>query len=811
MSGPDLRVRADVGLQVRSEFSRTAQVDTLVLQAARERLVSQIPYQFALLAVGGYGRGELFPHSDVDLLLLVGAEPGASLKEPLSHFLRTLWDAGLKASHSVRTIDECCRIHENNVHLSISLLDARFVAGSRDLFAQLEWRLAEFFRRHSRALLRGLADLTIARHRKFDNTVYHLEPNIKDGPGGIRDIHFVEWAMRLEPGKEPLRQAVAELTTAREFLYRVRYFLHEQTGRDNNLLDFELQDRAAAALPEKALTPEAWMREVYRHLKTCFQAAQQMLEVVSRSETGLARQFRDWRSRVSTSDYTVAQNQIFLRNPAATIASLASTFDLFEYVARHGIRLSWDAQRRVRERACALAETQAALWPAWRALLSEPHATLALREMEDAGILRVALPAWRTVESLVVRDFYHRYTVDEHSLVAISAIDHLLAPNSDAPARFRDLAAEEDQLALLRIALLLHDIGKGTTPGDHVRGSIEECDRFLSQIGAPDTARSAVRFLIEHHLDLSAVMNTRDLSDPATARLLSSQIGTYEDLRRLTLLTYADISAVNPSAMSPWRAEQLWRVHSIAAEQLTRELASDRIHVSPSELRPELARFLEGFPARYARIHSRDRIEEHFRLEQIRQRDGVALDIRSEPGAWVATVLASDHPGLFAALCGALASFGMNIVKAEAASNTSGCALDEFRFTDPSRTLELNPSEIERLRWTIECVAKGTIEPRDLLKRRRAARLHAAAHLPAAIRFDDSASEAATLLHFAASDRPGLLFDLASVLTENGCNIEVVLINTEGHRALDALYVTKNGGKLDSATESILEPLLAAL
>jgi [protein-PII] uridylyltransferase len=744
-------------------------------------------------------------------LLLVGNEPDAKLNEPLSQFLRALCVAGIKASHSVRTIDECCRVHENNIHLSISLLDVRCLCGSAELFSGLTARLAEFFRRQSRALLRGLSDLTLARHHKFDDTVYHLEPNIKEGPGGIRDIHFVEWAAKLAPDKEALRHAGEELAEAREFLYRLRYFLHEQVGRDHNLLTFELQDRAAAALPNPPLAPEAWMRVLYRHLRISYQASRQVLDFVARSETGLARQFLDRRSRLSTSDYTIAQNQIFLRNPATTLASLSNVFDLFEFVARQGVRLSWDAQRRMRERLPALATTPLALWPAWRSILSQPHATQALREMEDAGVLPLAFPGWRAAESLVVRDFYHRYTVDEHSLVAVSTIDHLVAQNSDAPARFRDLASEENQLAVLRMALLLHDIGKGTTPGDHVRGSIEEAETFLSNIDAPESTQREIRFLIEHHLDLSQVMNTRDLDDPATARFLSSNIGTYEDLRRLTLLTYADISAVNPSAMTPWRAEQLWRVYSVAAEQLTRELASDRIQTAPFQLDPELAHFLEGFPARYARIHSQRCMEDHFRLEQIRRRDGVAVEIHSEPGAWIATVLSSDHPGLFAALCGALASFGVNILKAEAASNTSGCALDEFRFSDPSRTLELNPSEIERLRWTIECVAKGTIEPRDLLKRRRPAARPHAAQVPASIRFDDSASDGATLLYFAANDRPGLLFDLASVLTEHRCNIEVVLVNTEGHRALDALYLTKNGAKLDPSTESTLEPLLSAL
>ncbi len=302
-------------------------------------------------------------------------------------------------------------------------------------------------------------------------------------------------------------------------------------------------------------------------------------------------------------------------------------------------------------------------------------------------------------------------------------------------------------------------------------------------------------------------MTGRDLDDPATARLLSASIGTHELLRKLTLLTYADVSAVNPTAMSPWRAEQLWRVHAIASEQLTRELDSNRIGTpAPAPelpaLRPELTNFLRGFPTRYLRVHTSAQIEQHFRLEQIRRKAGVAVEIRKEPGAYAATVLTNDHPGLFCDLCGALSSFGLNIVKAEAASNAEHCALDEFYFTDPSNTLELNPEEMDRLHSTIKSVTSGKVRVGDLLKRRRAVRLSPSQQLAPAIRFDNQASHSATLLHFTGEDRPGLLYELSSALATLECNIELVLVDTEGHRAIDVLYLTKNGEKLDPFTQA---------
>ncbi|MBV9611022.1 MAG: HD domain-containing protein, partial [Acidobacteriaceae bacterium] len=406
--------------------------------------------------------------------------------------------------------------------------------------------------------------------------------------------------------------------------------------------------------------------------------------------------------------------------------------------------------------------------------------------------------------------FYHRYTVDEHTLVAIKTIDDLVAQRTGTPSRFHELALEQDDQVVLRLALLAHDIGKGTEPGDHVRGSMVAAKSMMARLQVPSATREAVLFLIEHHLDLSLIMNGRDLEDPATARFLTSRVGTQEDLRRLTLLTYADIGAVNPTAMTPWRLEQLWRVYSTGLEQLTRELATDRIHEEPvfpndSAASSRLAGFLDGLPKRYLRTHTPEEVEHHWGLEQKRKREGVAVEISREPGAYLLTILASDQRGLFAALCGALASFGMNIVKAEAAANAAGSAVDLIRFTDPMRTLELNPGEISRLQWTIECVVRGSIKVDDLLKRRRRVpRPSAEARVAPSARFNNDASDSATLIDFVGEDRPGLLYDLTSAISACGCNIEIVLIDTEAHKALDVFYVTRNGGKLNEAMQQRL-------
>ncbi len=832
---------------------RTGFADRAVVEATAQYLQPKLNFPFAVAAVGGYGRRELFPFSDVDLILVVGSESVlASLKEPLSNFLRALWDLGLRVSHSVRTPAECGHLQEENIELHISLLDRRFLCGDPELFETLSQNLNDVYSHHGTTVARRLVEMTRQRHDKFNNTVYHLEPNIKEAPGGIRDIHVLRWLAQLLPQHDAIHASVGELSGAVNFLFALRAFVHLQSRRDNNLLTFELQDEVArsfqaalmspeaaqtAAIPRRQLkagtsedssesresivrrcSPEAWMRLYFQHARRVYQSALRGLELAEAHDPSLLRQFRDWRSRLSTGEFTIARDRILLRNAAGTLSSAESVLRLFTFVARHGLRLSWDTQRRIqseRHRLTVEFRDRTPAWPAWRDFLSQPHASVALEEMQETGLLIAALPEWLEIDSLVVRDFYHRFTVDEHTFVAIRVIDDLLAKAPGTPPRFHDLAIAESDHAPLRLALLLHDLGKGTTPGRHVQGSLETAAVVLDRLKAPRNVQDAVLFLIEHHLDLSLIMTGRDLEDTATARFLTSRVGAQEDLLRLTLLTYADISAVNPTAMTPWRMEQLWRVYSLGTEQLTRELATDRIHnggthdvSTPSwgdSASPDLARFLEGFPKRYLRTHTRPEIEAHFALEKKSRKEGVGIEITHEAGAYLLAVVAVDQPGLFASLCGALASFGMNIVKAEAASNADGSILDLFRFTDPVRTLELNPEEVNRLQWNIECVVRGSIDVRDLLKRRRAVRRPTSeATIVPGVRFNNEASDSSTLIDFVGEDRPGLLYDLASALRENGCNVEVVLIDTEAHKAIDVFYVTRDGRKLDETTEERL-------
>jgi [protein-PII] uridylyltransferase len=771
-------------MQVLAE--RTASCEAIIKSAYASTLQDKMPC--AVLAVGGFGRAELFPHSDVDILLLVESAGAAqAAKADLSTFLRTLWDSGLRLSHSVHTVEECCQIHDGNTELSISLLDERYLAGESGLYEKLSRKLPEFLRAKSGILTRRLAELTRARHSKYHATIYHLEPDIKETPGALRDVHIVQWLTKLlaRGGFPP------ELQAARDFLFFLRYGLHTRAGRDKNVLDFEAQDALSSQ-------PEELMRDYYRHARSIYRSATRLLEAAETThDKGLFEHFRNWRTRLSNSDFTVSRDQVLARSPQILRSDLSLVLRLFQFTGRHGLALAADTEARLLE---FHTQPDALQWHQIVTLMRLPKAAFALRQMHATRVLEQILPEWKEIECLVVRDFYHRYTVDEHTIVALEMIE----PPHDQ--RLQTLFEETGRIELLRLALIFHDIGKGD--GDHVRESAEIARRVLSRWNAPVEDIDTVEFLVRHHITMSAVMSKRDLSDPGAIRELAGQVGTVENLKLLTLLTYADISAVYPGAMTPWRLEQLWRLYTATHEELTRELETERIaHQGDT---PEEQAFLEGFPARFLRTHSKSEIKRLLELSRVQAEEGAAIAVDRHHGAWRATVLAADQPGLFASLAGALAAFGFNILKAEAFANARGMILDTFAFEDPHRNLEQNPEEVDRLQRLLHKTALGKQDITKMLESRKRAHRQKR-NLPSRVGVTNEAVPNATLVEVIAEDRPGLLYDLTSAIYDSGCDIDVVLIDTEAHKALDVFYLKQAGGQVSEEKHAVLrEKLLTA-
>ncbi|MGO9239456.1 MAG: hypothetical protein ACLQBJ_01500 [Bryobacteraceae bacterium] len=795
--------------------ARTAYVDAAVLEAQAAALTPVFPDGLALAAVGGYGRRELFPYSDVDLLMLSRRQlVDSASRTAVSEFVRRLWDGGLRCSQSVRTIEECCRLQDGNLELTISLLDERYLAGDVGLFGEFRARFGRFLNSERREILRRLCRATRSRHAQFHQTIYRLEPDVKETPGGLRDLQATRWLQLLRSGavEPPSDPRPAALVAS------VRSFLHFRADRDQNLLDFESQDQLAEASFSPWKEPAAWMRSWYRNASQIWLDALSEMEAAETVERSMIANFRDWRARLSNSEFTVSRDLIFLRNPAELDSDAELPLRLFQFVARHNVAPARQTEQRVSAHVNQWRQEYAKHPPAgrwWREFLSLPNVSLALRSMRSCGFLEAILPEWERLEHLVVRDFYHYYTVDEHTIVTLGSLEELAGVKEGPRRRFTALLEESRaDLWLLRLALLLHDLGKGS--GEHHElASLALAQGIVRRAGIAEPDASTILFLVRHHLALSLLLQSRDLADPSTARLAAELAGTEERLRLLTLMTQADIDAVNPSALTPWRIEQIWRLYVVTQRELNRELGEPLEPEAPAVepgTNPLLEEFLDGLPKRYLFTHTPEQAAAQAQLYAQAREHGAALKIDKREGFLHLTLVARDRPFLFASVAGGLSSFNLNILKAEAFHNRHGYIADGFVFSDPGRNLELNPTEIERLRSLLEKIVLGEVRVEPLLKARpiKAAPSRSGAVRPA-VTLEAATSEAATLFEVVAQDRPGLLYSLASAISRAGCNIEVVLVNTEAHRAIDVFHVTRDGRKLsDEDAARVRDGLLAA-
>ncbi len=817
----------------------TASADALV-QGLWAELEAEHPLSGSVLvALGGYGRRELSPGSDWDLLLVHHKRASAGVAQRARALSTLLWDAGVTVGWSVRTPEETLGAAAEDVTLRTALLDARVLASHGSLeerFAR-EVQLPQRTKRAEDFIAAKVAELR-ARREKFGDSVFLLEPQLKSGEGGLRDLETALWVAQVRFGVRGLgglleaavlpASEVARLRAARDFLLRTRHEVHFLRGRKEDRLTFDLQESVAHFFGYglgDGLPVEQFMRDYYLSAGVLRRAADALIaraeeqRAPSRGPFLAERRvgpFKVFRGRLTVE----GDPELFQRDPAAVV-------HLFHAADELGLPVySW-ALDQVVLAAPALAEAKgsARVVSALRALLVRQGTRgEALEAMHALGLLGVLVPEFGRVTARHQFDLYHAYTVDVHTLRALRRLYALRAGDfvETEPERTRAIRDLADTLPLV-LGMLLHDAGKGMG-GDHSERGRELMAALAERLELSARQREVAEFLVLHHLTLSHLAQRRDLSDPQLLEDFARLCGDSEKLTCLDLLTWADISSVAPGMWTEWRArlvhELTTKTRAVLAGQgghgereareAFRTLWTRRFGTEEAErlLAAAADRYLGSTPPSAAVLHGL--------LLRRARRSGFAAALRRVPGQHHAELhlAASDRPRLLALWSGVLAAHGIDILSARIASTADGAALDVFEVRSAARR------PLERARWRraradLRGVLEGRVDVAALLERRRRASAlqRRVPGVETRVSVDHGASRAFTVVDVRAEDRLGLLHEVAACLSDAGLEIALAKVATEGNRAIDSFYVAQGGEKLESpvALEALKERLEAVL
>jgi [protein-PII] uridylyltransferase len=765
------------------------------------------PVNMAVAALGGYGRRALSPHSDVDLLLVFAGDIGTAEEAFLKGVLHPLWDLGLTVGHQVRTLEEALTIEVDNPTFLLSQADARLLAGSPALFAYIDRRGPSLTGKARELVIEALLRLTTGRYDAFNDTIYQLEPDIKEAPGGLRDIVAARLLASL--AHDPAAIDEDDLEQAENFVLRVRGILHLAARRNSNILSHELQERVAERLRFPGADPtqrvEALMSRYFAHARTVARALETAVARVTPAPQALAVPVG--------ANVELAGGAIRFIDGARASTEPASWLGVFEAALEHGATVAPETLGLMDGRGSRYALADLLPSPEARrrfVQMLRPRRGLyaVLSAMHDCRLLERLITGFGRISGRMIRDFYHKYTVDEHTLLTVRGIERLVTKPSKRP-RFAELIAELHSPERLVLALLLHDIGKWKDE-NHAEESARMAQVIFDELGLDGETRHDVDFLIVQHLEMSRVTFRRDNSDARVIRQFADVVGTEARLQMLCLLTLADIGAVGPGTLTPWKEDLLWEVFVRTYNELTHGYGDSTIAAGeaalaaleggrPSDLAAdELSRVLEGFPRRYLTSVDPTQIYRHVRLARGLRHDEVHLLLDRRGDAWELAVVALDKPHLFSNICGTLAFCGMDILRGSAMTSRSGLVLDIFHFVDGEHFFDRNADGPARFEALLQEVVAGREDIAARLLRKEKGLLHRRTPVRVApvIQIDNEQSPTYTVLELVAQDAPGLLHRVSRVVSGHGCEVDLVLISTEGNRAIDVFHLTQSAAKL---------------
>ena len=804
---------ARVGRAGRAAQARFAgEMDELVRKIT-ERAAAETAEPWVVAAVGGYGRRTLCLHSDLDVLIVFDRTIGESEERFVKQVLQPLWDLNLTVGHHIRELSEFDVVDDQNPEFLMALCDLRLLTGDVRLFDEVCERLHRGDAERGARLIEVLLPLVDERYEEFNNTVYQLEPDVKKAPGGLRDIAAIRLLRSLdrEAFVSRPRPEGERLEEAEDFLFRVRSVLHAEAGRDTNVLTHELQETVADALGASGADPrqrvESMMGEYFRHARGVVQALAWSRGVVRPPEP-IAEPGR------VTEHVRVAADGIRFVDPGRAIAQPAVWLEAFEVAIANGYPVSDEVRQVIqthvgRYTADYFMGTEEARLRLRAMLHPRPGLSARLSDMLECGLLGTIFPEFEKIHCRVIRDFYHKYTVDEHTLLTIRHLETLWHPTSASRARFTSILNEVRSPELLTLALLYHDIGKWRDD-DHSTESARLAEPMLARLQLSEEDRYTVEFLIRQHLAMSKVIFRRDFGDPDIVAEFAALVGSEELLKMLCLMTLVDIEGVGPGTLTPWKEDLLWRLYVDAYNHLTFGYADDLIQKDQADraevlaecpddiTEEELSRFLDGLPRRYLTVFGLSAIYRHVRLARGLRPDDVHLSLERRDELWELTVAALDKPFLFSNISGVLSHFGMDIHRGQAMTTPDHLVLDVFEFTDTEGFLRQNTGARDEIARVLRGVVAGTIDIRALLRGRERSVVHRRYRdVETRINLDNEYSKRYTVLEIVTGDAPGLLYRISRAISDQGCDVDLVLISTEGRKAIDVLHVTKQGRKLE--------------
>jgi len=812
-------------------------VDGLVRKTFQKAQSSVPSPSVCLMAVGGYGRTEVAPYSDVDLLLLHSPADQSDLSPLVEKILYPLWDLGLEVSCSSRSIGECLRMAQSDLHIKTSLIDGRYLDGEYEFFRNLyDLFSKKVLHRKVRKFAESLAQDLYLRRRKYEDPAYVLEPNIKEGEGGLRDFQIGRWVVRAKFKTDRWDSILfpdhsRNLDKSLQFLWAVRNQLHLLSGRRQDDLTFEWQEKIAPILgfSPGAKGIEEMMRQYHLSAQKISNFACDILERVLYEPSSFKKTFLFFQKKKIDPNFGLTRGELTLLDPMTFKREPAQLMILFQHCqVSHG-KMDFRTEEAVMEALPFIDDRfrhRDGVNQTFLSILRRGESVTAiLKKMHELGFLSCYIPEFLEIEGKVHYDLYHVHPIDIHSLLAVEELEKLKRGvyQKDYPL-LTSLIQELEKPEILLLTALLHDIGKGTE-GDHSIIGAEIVRQIGSRMGLPKEDRDLMGFLVSHHLFMLETAFRRDLHDEQTVLNFANTARTLTQLRMLYLLTFADVRVVGPEAWTSWKDSLLTELF-LKTSHLFETGENTQVSQKENETVKRLTEYLhlkripeyaEHLPARYLSCYGWGEIVHHIEMALSLEQESLFVRWTSESGRLAkVTLCTKDSYGLFSKIAGSIFLNRLNILEAQIHTWGNGVALDTFYVEDATEEVERRLHHFTR---DVQQVLNGKITVKDLFSKRGESKPNQQKIIPgvvAEVKVNNRDSDFYTIIEITGEDRLGILYEITQALTDHGCNISFARISTLGNRIVDVFYVQDEWGekiverqKIENLRGSLLRRLIA--